>query len=156
ALIATVYFARINRQARPAASGQSDSPIATTAQSPTADPLPAPPPVKSAKLLPADDLDGDAAAAKISAASHTGSAASDADSKVELHAPTIPQLAAEPPASEKQSDEGLFKFSKKSEPRIAVRPDTPATIVNPLVTPRPASSGDATGTLASPYLPPSA
>jgi len=156
ALIATIYFAKVNRQSRPVATAESDS-VTRMAEHASKSPQPLEAPlVKAAVRSPENDLEERRVASKVSPALLAGGPDSTADSKAELHPPAASQRAVEaPPAEKSPADDGLFQFSKKNEQHLATRAEAPTMIANPTIPPRSAPSADVGNRPSTPNLPPS-
>jgi hypothetical protein len=81
-----------------------------------------------------------------------------ADSKAELHAPAIQQVATPSKAADQStSDDGLFRFpaSKRSQERVATRVTEPTTVLNHTFNPvSGASAAPATPSAVAPISPP--
>jgi hypothetical protein len=114
ALIATIYFARVNREKGAVAKPELAS------QQPLVNGNPAP---SKAENVLAD-------ATSVQTASVATPAASARSSPVELRAP---QLVAEP--SVDKPKDNLFEFAKNADDRIAARPDNASQIAAPALSP---------------------
>src|SRR5262249_10159950 len=101
ALIATVYFARMNRQSAPPAAVEIDS-HSTARDHPSATAQTSERRLVKAEAKPgSDEPSGLATPAKGPPPLLARDSASETDSQAELHPPTIPQLTSQPPAADK-------------------------------------------------------
>lgn len=123
ALAATIYVARSGKQAtKPAAAkntqahpGEAVNQVAASSARPATVVGEAKPATKT----------GSGGTSEASPARLAEAPKPEAAPQVDLHPPTIPQLASEPPEGQRRADEGLFPWATREDERIATRPDPP-------------------------------